>query len=178
MNQNPDDLRSLGIPPEFFGARQLSRSEEASHLVFVELGADGREHFLAPAAAQGWKTMQAAAKAEGLPLLIVSAFRSIDRQAQIIRRKLAQGLGLDEILQVSAPPGFSEHHTGLAIDIGTPESQALETAFAQTAAFAWLCRHAGESGFRMSYPENNPAGFLYEPWHWCFVAGSANAQDL
>lgn len=163
-----EEATKLGITPAMIQARQFAPCQEAQHLVFVALGEDGREHFLAPEAAQAWYAMRAAAQADGLQLLIVSAFRSVARQALIIRRKLDQGQRLEEILQTSAPPGFSEHHTGLAVDIGTPESEALSTAFASTEAFSWLQRQAGEFGFSLSYPEGNPAGFVYEPWHWRF----------
>ena len=114
--------------------------------------------------------MRAAALEDGIELQVVSAFRSIDRQAEIIRRKLDAGQCIDDILCVSAPPGFSEHHTGRAVDIGTPGSPVLETAFEQTAAFAWLVANAGRFGFHMSYPENNRWGYQYEPWHWCHHA--------
>lgn len=164
---HPEALR-LGITPELLAGRMLPCFAEAPGLVFVELGADGREHFLAPAAAGAWRAMQVAARADGETLLIVSAFRSIARQALIIRRKLERGETLAEILRVSAPPGASEHHTGLAVDIGTPDSEALTTDFAETRAFAWLQSHAGDFGFSLSYPAGNPAGFLPEPWHWRF----------
>lgn len=165
MRQEATDL---GITPEMIRARRFIPCVEASHLVFVELGGEGREHFLTPEAAGAWHAMRAAAHADGLQLLIVSAFRSVARQALIIRRKLDRGQRLEDILKISAPPGFSEHHTGLAVDIGTPESESLTTEFASTEAFTWLGHRAGEFGFSLSYPEGNPAGFLYEPWHWRF----------
>jgi D-alanyl-D-alanine carboxypeptidase len=116
--------------------------------------------------------MQAAASAEGVRLDIVSAFRSIDRQAKIVGRKLAAGEAIDQVLTVCAPPGFSEHHTGRAIDLTTPGSPRLEAEFEHTEAFAWLRRRACEFGFHLSYPRGNPQGYAYEPWHWCFRDGT------
>ena len=69
----------------------------------------------------------------------------------------------------SAPPGCSEHHTGRAVDIGTPHCKVLDEEFEQTEAFDWLVRFAGKFGFRLSYPRGNSCGYAYEPWHWCFV---------
>ena len=69
---------------------------------------------------------------------------------------------------VNAAPGFSEHHSGLALDIGTQDEPPAEESFERTAAFAWLRDHAGEHGFVMSYPRDNPHGIVYEPWHWRF----------
>ena len=70
---------------------------------------------------------------------------------------------------MSAAPGYSEHHTGRAIDITTPGTQPLEPAFETTPAFEWLTGSAHEFGFRMSYPRNNRHGIAYEPWHWAWT---------
>jgi len=112
--------------------------------------------------------MQAAAADDGVVLLPLSAFRSVARQTTIIRRKLARGQAIADILRVSAVPGCSEHHTGRALDLGTPGHLGLETSFARTRAFRWLVRHAGRFGFQLSYPRRNPHGINYEPWHWCW----------
>lgn len=166
------DLHSLaselGISIASIKGRGLSECEEATDLEIVEVGEDGREHFLVPAAAQAWRSMKAAATSVNIQLLIVSAFRSVERQAELVRRKLASGQPIEAILAVCAPPGFSEHHTGRAVDLATPGFPALETEFEQTSAFAWLTKHAKDFGFHMSFSAGNPLGYLYEPWHWCF----------
>ena len=158
----------FGISVELIEGRGLHECEEATELEVVEVAEDGKEHFLIPAAAQAWRSLKVAAIAENIQLLIVSAFRSVERQAEIVRRKLVAGQRIEEILAVCAPPGFSEHHTGRAVDISTPGVPALEVEFEQTAAFAWLTGHAISFGFRLSFPAGNPHGYLYEPWHWCF----------
>ncbi|WP_374536422.1 M15 family metallopeptidase [Chitinimonas taiwanensis] len=142
---------------------------EASLLVPLGLDAFGRDQFAEPTTAAAWHAMQAAALADGVVLQLSSAFRSVDYQAGLIRRKLAQGQSIDAILTVSAAPGHSEHHTGRALDITTPNSEALEQSFEHTPAFAWLLLHAARFGFRLSYPRNNPYGIAYEPWHWCYA---------
>ncbi len=123
---------------------------------------------LIPEAAQAWRQMAAAAARDGVTLRLASAYRSLERQVEILRGKLDEGVSLEEILRESAPPGYSEHHTGRAVDITTPESDRLEEAFENTEAFAWLMGHAAEFGFSLSFPRGNRFGYAYEPWHWFY----------
>ncbi|MFA6051109.1 MAG: M15 family metallopeptidase [Methylobacter sp.] len=169
-------LSALGISSELITARGLRECEEATALEVAEVGADGRDHLLVPLAAEAWRYLKAAALVDGIDLFIVSAFRSIDRQTEIVRRKLETGVAVEEILTVCAPPGFSEHHTGRAIDVSTPGCRALEVEFEQTAAFAWLSARAAEFGYYLSYPIGNNCGYQYEPWHWCFKDAQPNHQ--
>ncbi len=168
-------LRALGIPERLPAQRRLPLCVQAQRLVPVGLGTDGRDKLLTPAAARAWLAMRHHAQSGGVALLLVSAFRSIEFQAALIRAKLDRGGVLEQILQVNAPPGYSEHHTGQAVDIGTPGCAALDDAFDTTAAFRWLQRHAAGHGFRLSYPRGNPQGFCYEPWHWRYVGAGARA---
>lgn len=158
----------LAIPLESIAARGLQRYPEADNLLVAEISATGREFLLTPAAAAAWQAMKQAAAADGAVLYVVSAFRSVDHQARIIRGKLAAGMDIVDILTVLAPPGFSEHHTGRAVDLTTPDSPAVQVGFERTAAFAWLKERAGEFGFVLSYPCDNNVGYQYEPWHWCY----------
>jgi len=159
----------LPPPPPDYAAR-LPRFAETTALVSVGLDAQGRETFLDPAAASAWLALKSAAADAGLTLLLISGFRSFARQTEIVRRKLARGLSLAEILTVSAYPGFSEHHTGRAIDLAAPACPDLVEAFAATPEFHWLSTHAHRFGFTLSYPRGNPHGLAYEPWHWCYHA--------
>lgn len=160
-------LRELGMRERVL-PRKLPLHPEARRLVPVGLGTDGRDKLLAPAAAKSWLKMRAAAQRDGITLLLVSAFRSCAFQRALIEAKLKKGLSLDDILKVNAPPGYSEHHTGRAVDIGAEGCPPLEEGFERTPAFAWLQRNARRFHFRMSYPRNNRHGYLYEPWHWCY----------
>jgi D-alanyl-D-alanine carboxypeptidase len=159
---------NLGIPKQLLAARNFQAYNEAICLEVAELSDDGREHLLTTQAADAWRSLSAAAKSDGIALFIVSAFRSIERQTEIIRRKILAGIAIEEILAVSAPPGYSEHHTGRAVDISTPDSPLLEVDFEKTAAFRWLEDHANSFGFYLSFPRGNSNGFQFEPWHWCF----------
>lgn len=141
---------------------------EAEKLVLCEQDMYGRDQHMTPGTAAAWRAMRDAAAADGITLLLVSAFRSVDYQCGLIQRKLDAGQLIDDILKVNAPPGFSEHHTGRALDIATPDDEPLTESFETTDAFAWLTREASTFGFTMSYPRDNPHGIDYEPWHWAF----------
>lgn len=112
--------------------------------------------------------MSRAARRDGIELFLVSGYRSVERQAEMIRRRLKRGKTLEEILAVCAPPGFSEHHTGRAVDLGARGAPVREAGFAETAAFRWLEGDAAHWGFFLSYPRDNVQGFEFEPWHWCY----------
>ena len=112
--------------------------------------------------------MREAAARDGVTLLPLSGFRSIARQTRLIRKKLATGRSMESVLRFVAAPGFSEHHSGRAIDIGDPADTSVEESFARTPAFRWLRKHAGKFRFVMTYPRKNPYGIGYEPWHWCW----------
>lgn len=167
-------LNALGIPASYLTQRERPLYPECDDLVSIGLDMFGREQRMERRAAAQWRSMVAAAEREGVVLAAISAFRSFDYQRQIIERKLAKGLTIDQIITVSALPGFSEHHTGRAIDIGTPGCPPVTEEFEQTPAFEWLNRRAQDFGFSMSYPKGNPFGVIYEPWHWTFRAETAS----
>ena len=159
-------LGELGIPADYGSRRAMVLQPEARHLVSVGTSDDGSDVRMDPSAAAAWKKMESSADHDGVRLIPISGFRSVDRQAELIRRRLAKGESIDAILELIAAPGFSEHHTGRAIDVGTPGEPPLLEEFAKTDAFHWLMSRSAGFGFRLSYPRNNPHGFAYEPWHW------------
>jgi zinc D-Ala-D-Ala carboxypeptidase len=165
-----EEAFALGVPRDHGRTRKLRRVRESRSLQFIGLDTQNRQLWLTPRAARAWTHMRDAAARDDIVLEVVSAFRSIEYQLGIIRRKLDRKLSMDEILRVSAAPGFSEHHSGRAFDLTTPGFAALEEEFENSAAFAWLRRNAKTFGFRMSYPKRNPHGIAYEPWHWCWHA--------
>lgn len=161
----------LGVPRDYGRARKLRRQREPAALAPIGTDIHGRVQWLQPRAARALARMRKAALDDRVELQVVSAFRSIEYQLGIIQRKLAHGLTLDEILRVSAAPGYSEHHSGRCVDFTTPGFAALEATFERSPAFAWLTRHAGRYGFVLSYPRGNSHGIAYEPWHWCWHGG-------
>ncbi|MGH8123945.1 MAG: M15 family metallopeptidase [Rudaea sp.] len=159
---------ALGVPRDYGRTRALRRMREPKHLAFIGADTQDRPQWLSPRPARAWLRMREAAARDGVDLQIVSAFRSIEYQLGIVRRKLERGLSMHEILRVSAAPGYSEHHSGRALDVTTPGLPALEEEFETSAAFAWLSANAKLHGFHLSYPRGNPHGIAYEPWHWCW----------
>jgi D-alanyl-D-alanine carboxypeptidase len=159
-------MNDLGIPADYAVKRRLKPQPEETELVSVVASTDKRMVRLAPGAAVAWKRMRDFASSDGIALEALSGFRSVERQTEIIRGKLKSGEKLEVILQTVAAPGYSEHHTGRAIDIGVPGEPPLTEAFAQTKAYRWLKSHANDFGFKLSYPKGNRNGFAFEPWHW------------
>lgn len=164
-------LHALGLDEGYGDHVGLSLVAEPATLVFADYDRYRRPLWLRADAARAWLQLRAAAARDGVVLESISGYRSHDYQLGIFERKLARGQTVDQILTVNAAPGYSEHHGGCALDIGTPGEPPAEESFEATAAFAWMQSHAGDFGFVMSYPRNNPHGIVYEPWHWCYQPG-------
>lgn len=165
-------LEALGLDCDGYQARTgLDLVAEPDRLGYAGRDRFGRPLWLHPAAARAWTHLRAAALGDGIVLDAISGYRSHDYQLGIFERKLARGQSVEQILSVNAAPGYSEHHSGLALDIGTPGEAPAEESFETTPAFAWLREHAGGYGYLMSYPRDNPHGIVYEPWHWRCAPG-------
>ena len=126
---------------------------------------------------ENFKEMQLMAAQRGISLQLLSGYRSIDLQRDIFyENKSIRNQTAVERSMVSAPPGYSEHSTGYAIDVGDgnyPDTH-FEVEFEQTPAFKWMKRFAPKYHFVLSFPPNNKQGVAYEPWHWRFE-GTVNA---
>lgn len=145
--------------------------EEAKGSELAPIVADGSLK-LRKAAAAEFLAMVDAARMDGVYLVPISGFRSIaDQEYLFFQIKAQRGQVPTERAEVSAPPGYSEHHTGYAVDIGDGNVPAthLSPNFESTAAFKWLKANAAYFSFEMSFPRNNPQGVSYEPWHWRFT---------
>ncbi len=137
------------------------------------------EILMRKAAAAKFMEMQEAARAAGVSLVPISGFRSQEDQSHVFFDVKAQrGQDTTTRSEVSAPPGYSEHHTGYAVDIGDGDRSDLnlQTDFETDQAFKWLKENAGFYSFEMSFPKNNAQGVSYEPWHWRFV-GDRNSLE-
>ena len=164
-----DRLEQLGIDAARYEQdTALALEAEPERLALAGFDRYRRPLWLQQGAARAWQRMQQQAAREGIVLEAISGYRSHDYQLGIFARKRARGLEVDAILQVNAAPGYSEHHSGRALDISSPGEPPAEESFESTAAFAWLLEHAGDYGFHLSYPRDNPHGIVYEPWHWRF----------
>jgi D-alanyl-D-alanine carboxypeptidase len=164
-----DRLQALGLDGGYGKRTGLELVAEPVTLSLAGFDRYRRPLWLHPHAARAWQAMRKAAYGDGVVLEAISGYRSHDYQLGIFERKLARGQTVEQILNVNAAPGYSEHHSGRALDIGTPDEPPAEESFDKTDAFAWLTANAGEFGFRMSYPKDNPHGIVYEPWHWFYI---------
>lgn len=164
-------LHSLGLDDAYAERTGLPLVAEPDWLAFAGIDRFQRPLWLHVDAARAWSHMREAASRDDVVLEAISGYRSHDYQLGIFERKLARGLSVDDILTVNAAPGYSEHHSGLALDIGTPGEPPAEASFERTPAFAWLRDNASDYCFVMSYPRDNPHGIVYEPWHWCWHGG-------
>ncbi|MBA57695.1 MAG: hypothetical protein CMQ40_00840 [Gammaproteobacteria bacterium] len=162
-------LTALGISTDMIRACKLSLHSEPENLVGAGIDIFGRNQKMTFETRNAWVEMKTAAFKNNIDIKLVSAFRSINYQCNLIKEKLDAGMTIEEILRVNAIPGFSEHHYGRAIDLHSGTGKALEKTFDTEPAFFWLTKNAKNFGFVMSYPENNPEGLSYEPWHWCYI---------
>ena len=131
--------------------------------------------------------MQKAATADGVTVWMQSGYRSVEYQTKLYEKKTNyfKEQGYDEATAkekaaaIVNPPGYSEHNCGLAADLNSPEHTGLDEGFENTAAFRWLCQHAGEYGFILRYPKGaeDRTEITYEPWHWRYV-GRENAEKI
>jgi len=123
--------------------------------------------------------MREEAKKDGIYLVFLSGFRSINLQNDIFYSlKSIRNQEAAERARVSAPPGYSEHSTGFAIDIGdaTQRDTDFETDFENTDAFRWLIKNAAKFHFKLSFNKDNKY-IDYEPWHWRYE-GSIEALKV
>ena len=162
-------LHALGLDDAYGTRTGLALVAEPAALAFAGRDRYRRPLWLTRTAARGWQALRAVAARDGIVLEAISGYRSHDYQLGIFERKLDRGQTVEQILTVNAAPGYSEHHSGRALDIGTPGEPPAEESFERTPAFAWLTAHAGNFGFVMSYPRDNPHGIVYEPWHWYYL---------
>ena len=163
-----DRLASLGLDESYGEGSGLQLVAEPSVLAFAGVDRYRRPLWLHPHASRAWEHMRDGAHREDVVLEAISGYRSHDYQLGIFERKLARGQAVEEILTVNAAPGYSEHHSGRALDLSAPEQPPADESFEKTPAFGWLTANAGGYGFVMSYPRDNPHGIVYEPWHWCY----------
>lgn len=112
------------------------------------------------------------AKKQGFELVAFSTYRSYEYQATLYNSYVARD-GKEKADRYSARPGYSEHQTGLAFDIGEKgrEDLWLEEAFGESPAGKWLAENAHKYGFILRYPKGkeNITGYMYEAWHFRYL---------
>lgn len=144
LGYEPSDLTGTGVP----GGNELTEQ-----------------------AATALRAMYAAAKEDGAPFSVSTAYRSYNFQKGLFAQYVASD-GVAKAETFSARPGYSEHQTGLALDVfDSHEGCSLKKCFATTTAGKWLVKHAADYGFIERYPEGatDVTGYKWEPWHWRYV---------
>ena len=140
-----------------------------------------REYYLDSRAAEYMKQMIKAAEEDGIQLVVMSAYRSVEYQQnnfdksvqdRIDNRGMTYEEAYADTLKEVQLPGYSEHNAGVAADIMSNEETSMEDdRFKNTKAYEWLQENAADYGFILRYPENKEdiTGIIYEPWHYRFV---------
>ncbi|MGE0633153.1 MAG: D-alanyl-D-alanine carboxypeptidase family protein [Pseudobdellovibrionaceae bacterium] len=166
-----DIYQSLGISETHLKENKLKfqRQPGLNSLEIVEIDFEGKPFILQSPAAKAWRAMKDIAHKDQIHLKPFSGFRSYLHQKSLIERHLKNGRAIESILTHIAIPGFSEHHSGLAVDVHAEGKNVLEEEFEQTKEFLWLNENASRFEFRLSYPKDNDQGIIYEPWHWYYT---------
>ena len=149
-NYIPEDLK----PIEYFASDRSAESR-----------------FMRAEAADQFNKMCFAAKEAGYEIVMTTAYRSYDFQSTLYNNYVIN-YGQTEADKFSAKPGYSEHQTGLGVDVTSPTiGYTLTEAFDKTAEWKWLVENAADFGFILRYPKDKSeiTGYMYEPWHFRYV---------
>ncbi len=156
----------------------MIEANENELVVVGEYRQSGRKVKMRADAAAALRDLMTQARNIGITIIPISGFRTIAYQEMLFQKAVAKYGSEDVAVRWVARPGNSEHHTGLAIDLGDEENPAcdVEPPFEQTRAFDWLQQNAAQFSFELSFPRNNSRGVNYEPWHWRFVGTPETKQ--
>jgi D-alanyl-D-alanine carboxypeptidase len=155
-DQNPLLVNPYNRLPDFFTPISLEAIDRHGRLA-------------TPETVRAFNCMQTGALAEGFNLYVQSAYRTVEYQRELYNQAGGDG--------AVARPGFSEHHTGRALDLGGPDG--LLDSRGPTDTGRWVAAHAHEYGFIVRYAANNTdiTGYMHEPWHITFV-GEAISREM
>ena len=165
----------------FLVNRQYRISDAFTPDDLTEAQVPGQVREMRAEAAAALEEMYAACLEEtGCQLISVSGFRSYSKQEKLYRAKLQRVNGKKELAEeYVAPPGASEHHLGLAMDIGQQSKPTLNEKFAETEGGIWARENCWRFGFILRYGEEweDITGYKYEPWHFRYV-GKDLAKEI
>lgn len=132
-----------------------------------------------PEAAKALMRMIYAARDDDVWIVPVSGFRTLERQEKLFQRQIERFGSEKKAAEVSAPPGYSEHHTGFAIDLtdGKFPKKDITKDFQNTKAYNWLTENAKRFDYELSFPRDNSQNINYEPWHWRYI-GTSRAREI
>ena len=155
----------------FYGYGPFEEANESQLESIGEYRATGRIVKLQRSAAQAFLEMQAEALRDAVVIVPVSGFRERERQAALFRRAVRKHGSQRKAARWVAPPGFSHHEAGLAIDLGEESSPQCDVrrCFRKTRAYKWLTENAERFGFALNRPRTARSRPPREPWHWRFA---------
>ena len=165
----------------FLVNRQYMVSDAFEPSDLVEAQVPGQVREMRAEAAAALEEMYAACLEEtGAQLISVSGYRSYSKQDKLFGAKLQRVNNKVELAQeYVAPPGASEHHLGLAMDIGQQSKPTLNEKFAETEGGIWARENCWRFGFILRYGADweEITGYKYEPWHFRYV-GKELAKEI
>lgn len=169
-------ILSLAKVDGYYYYPEAKKSDLKVIKVYNDFRSPEKEISLLEEAAEAYFSMYKAAAAENIELLPISGFRSSINQQRIFKSK-AMRFGRLAALKTVAPPGYSEHHTGYALDFAYLEGTAhkLDKKFIYSPQYKWLIINAKNFGFELSYA-GDTKGTNFEPWHWRYI-GSESAKS-
>jgi D-alanyl-D-alanine carboxypeptidase len=143
-----------------------NQSSQPENLVMLprEYGYDSSRIYVTSETKRAFLEMIRAAEKDGIFFKARSGYRGFWYQKKIFERRMKEGKSFGEVVNNVAPPGYSEHMLGTALDMVTDTRP-----FGLSAAYRWLKNNGGKFGFIESYPKDSQAEFSWEPWHWNYV---------
>lgn len=164
-------------PPERYGHHAYKEVSESELRSVGSYGDVRRAVELAGPAATAFEAMRKAAAGDGVRLVAIAGFRTRAYQARLFRHAVERHGSEERAARWVAPPGYSEHHTGLALDLGdaTRPDCDVRLCFEETPAYRWLQANAERFGFELSFPPGHHSP-SFEPWHWRYVGDAAGRQ--
>lgn len=173
--QAPQSSPKSNLPESKFGHRHYEQAPDSSLAEAGPYRKTGRIVKMRAEAEQAFHAMVAAAAKDGVGLMPISGFRTVEYQHGLFQNAVNRYGSERGAARWVAPPGYSEHHTGYVLDLGdaaVPKAD-VNPQFENTAAFRWLQQHAAQFSFEMSFPKDNPQGVNYESWHWRWLGNDA-----
>ena len=154
------------VPAQWRGKRIIAPAP--GEMIFAKIPSEhchnGSSVYITEEANNALKKMLQAAKDDNIMLMVESGYRSYGYQKKIFSKLMNKGRSYDDIIRYVAPPGYSQHSLGTAVDFYPSDWQ-----FADLPAYTWLKENAGAFGFYESYPERNREGYPWEAWHWNYT---------
>lgn len=171
-----DELLMLVNKENFLDSNYVPEDLVLSEIEFLDYI---ETRYLTKETADAAKVMFDAALNDGITLLGASGYRSYDIQVSLFNGRAAE-IGEEEASKYTAPPGASEHQTGLALDILGADYQYMDDDFDTSESFKWLVDNCYKYGFILRFLKGKEdiTGYGYEPWHFRYIGNSEIAEEI